>query len=333
VSAPAIRNFSFSSTRSSSFSKNVESWFADLSEGLMINPRSLDHIVGLVVGFGCGIAMWGVHKLMKDHKADSLRRGDAVHSERYGKSQSSAHCHVGSCHCMRVRFQIYAGRCLRAVDIKSKIRFPRVTVPVNNFEALTDDSVMSHYAVKSGGSIGIYTFCSFCGVHVVFAPSVNPTEVHVNMDCLERTNVQDAQVTYMSTAESSPCSVAYDDVSGMGINKKGVGANISMSGRLGDSPQNAVAGMVAMYDGASLESPVQIQGGQSSWGGNWPNGDRCGTIGASSFDLVGNNPGENTSPNTTPAKGNFAFDSPMHRQLQKHLQQYLNNQPSEGLGL
>ena len=267
--------------------------------------------------------------------------GDELHRQRHkGGGESTTHVHSGSCHCRRVRFRIRAGSKLSGVDIKSKIRFPRVTIPIESFEALTDDSMMSHYAVKSGGSIGIYTFCSFCGVHVVFAPSIDPSEVQVNMDCVDRTNVRDESVTYMTAADTSPCSATSE--AARNINRKGAGS-ISSASRAGEeeSPAPAIASMVAML---GTESPDETAKGLG-WSSAEKNGTKdsfnvndylssipgMGSIGSPAAS-PGHN-GDRFSPPVTPAKSKFAFDSPihkqllMHKQLQKHLKQYL--EPNE----
>ena len=328
---------------------------------MVINPRSLDHIVGIACGVVGSLALWSLHKWVAEQRDSMRRAGDELHQQRHGAPASSAtHLHSGSCHCRRVRFRIRSGSKLRGVDIKSKIRFPRVTIPINNFEALTDDSMMSHYAVKCGGSIGIYTFCSFCGVHVVFAPSVDPTEVQVNMDCVERTNVRDESVTYMTTAEASPCSANSD--AARNINRKGVGSTQGSNSHVQEeSPPPALAGMVAMLSPDSPEDNRLPLDWATGRGRSPEKFDKSldKTFGSENnlFDvhdllnsipgmLGGGSPGspalkrDKFSPPMTPSnnngssgKSNFAFDSPihkqlqMHKQLQRHLKQYL--EPNE----
>jgi len=94
-------------------------------------------------------------------------KGDESYQARYGINSGPLVLHNGQCHCQRVRFRIKAPQILKAVDIPSKIRFPRITIPCEYFEPLTstDDGIMSLYAVmtESDPNIGVYTFCSFCG--------------------------------------------------------------------------------------------------------------------------------------------------------------------------
>ena len=74
--------------------------------------------------------------------------GDELHRARYHKqqhhdaaaaaagassssssSQLTNALHLGACHCSRVRFRVKAPRVLYAVDIPSKLRFARLTIP------------------------------------------------------------------------------------------------------------------------------------------------------------------------------------------------------------
>ena len=111
----------------------------------------------------------------------------------------------------------------------SKIRFPRVTIPCQFFEPLSDESILSFYAVNTETNTGIimtascsnshnfsclhhaythysgiFTFCSFCGVHILFSPSIDPTELQVNIDCIDRSTVDGVTVTYHSCPDSVP---------------------------------------------------------------------------------------------------------------------------------
>ena len=332
-----------------SSAKKADTWL----DNVMLNPRSMDHMLGIAAGVLGSVAIFTLHKWFKEKRDEIRRAGDELHGQRYGTQSEATHVHGGSCHCRRVRFRVRAGTGLRGVDIKSKIRFPRVTIPIENFEALTDDTMMSHYAVKSGGSIGIYTFCSFCGVHVVFAPSIDPTEVQVNMDCIERAHVLDETVTYMTAAEAAPCSANSD--AARQINRKGQGfVNAHKTMPREDSPaQPALTGMVGLLPD-SPESIVKHTGNATSHDVDispvdaWLEhpfkeglsvGDYLSSIPGITAVPVGS-PASKFSPPVTPGstsgsgkKGNFAFDSPihkqlqMHKQLQKHLKQYL--EPNE----
>jgi len=224
------------------------------SSGSSSSGGSLDHFLGLIAGFAGGLAVWAFHNWINERKLKRKKYGgDEIHRQTYNKddlgSSAILKLHSGACHCKRVKFRIRAPTSLRAVDIPSKIRFPRITIPISNFEALTDDSIMSHYAVKFGKSIGIHTFCSFCGVHVVFAPSVNPVEVLVNLNCIDKTDIKDEFVTYYSGMDAgSPIPVSADEAKG--ISKKGLGStNLSTTNE--SSPAQAVTSMVSLYNNSN----------------------------------------------------------------------------------
>jgi hypothetical protein len=235
-----------------------------------------------LAGLAGGLALWAFTTWMREQVALKKKKGDDLHQQRYGRDDRTkiTYLHSGTCHCNRVRFRIRAPNQLTAVDIPSKIRFPRVSVPVDCFESLTDDSVMSHYAVRAGATIGIHTFCSYCGVHLVFSPSVDPVEVQVNLDCLDRTNIKSENVTYFSAAEMQPCAVASDEA--RGINRRGEGGSSTAMGMgmggMGpsyevESPQQpAVSSMVAMYgqeDSPSSSSRMSVGLNLGAFGGGW----------------------------------------------------------------
>ena len=183
--------------------------------------RTFDRMLGFFVTIGALTALVAGKNWIRDtlNKAKTERetkkrsskgdkkaqKGDESFEARYRAAEVPQAVHAGSCHCDRIRFRIQAPRTINAIDIPSKIRFPRVSIPVDYFEPLTDDNVMSMYATRvvmpsnpdnsmfaglangsnSGPSgpnvpgVGIHTFCSYCGVHVLFSPSTEPTELQV----------------------------------------------------------------------------------------------------------------------------------------------------------
>lgn len=170
------------------------------------SPKTLDRIIGIVATITGGLVFafahtWVSRVLLAGGKGrvfwESDRGGDREngkergHSSGYGQKSKSqgggagagvdenhearyrSHesgplvLHNGMCHCQRVRFRIKAPQNLKAVDIPTKIRFPRITIPCEHFEPLTtsDDGILSLYAVRTEAdpNVGVYTFCSFCG--------------------------------------------------------------------------------------------------------------------------------------------------------------------------
>jgi hypothetical protein len=151
---------------------------------------------------------------------------------RYQNTEQTV-MHQGSCHCSRIRFQIKAPAELAAVDIPSKIRFPRLTVPCANFEYLSRQEDCSLYSVASstGGDQGIHTFCSYCGVHILYAPSIDPIMVHVNVDCLHPENIKSLTVAYHDVMETVPTEfLAIPSENNVRFNRRGNGSiDVSLS--------------------------------------------------------------------------------------------------------
>ena len=169
-----------------------------------------------IVGFlATGLSVLVVGTLLKgglshvnmDYNGTQDNTDDAIFTARYPDKDEELCVHYGSCHCERIRFQIKAPRQLKAVDITSKIRFPRVSVARENFEFLSDFSDVSLYSVQNGpgSGIGVCTFCSCCGVHVLFSPAVVvPSHIQVNMECLQESSRAGSQVTCLYMEESQP---------------------------------------------------------------------------------------------------------------------------------
>lgn len=187
-------------------------------------------MVGIFVTIASGLALvaarsW-VKRVMDDLRAKKKREssaGDEVHRVRYNKAGTIQH--MGACHCQRVRFRVRAPRVINAVDVPSKIRFPRITVPCDFFEPLTDEALMSLYAIKTdpeNKEMGVHTFCSYCGVHILYSPSVEPVEVQINVDCLDRSTIDHMYVSYLGVPETVPCPVSYD--AARPFNRRGAGS-------------------------------------------------------------------------------------------------------------
>ena len=205
----------------------------------MSDRRSYDRLIGILTTVTGGLLLYVAHhwvkqlvvQYKKEKKENKPNTPDDLHELRYNKK--SLVIHNGSCHCERVRFRIKAPKVLNAVDIPSKIRFPRVTIPCEHFEPLTtsDDNIMSLYAVKAeadvNSGVGVYTFCSFCGVHVLFSPSTDPVEVFINVDCIDQRTVEKINMSYIGIPETIPHSVAYEPA--RPFNKKGLGSTLSPS--------------------------------------------------------------------------------------------------------
>ena len=81
------------------------------------------------------------------------------------------------------------------------------------------------YAVhndSSSESIGIYTFCSFCGVHVLYSPSIDPVVVDINVDCLDHQNIDHIFYTYDKVKDWVSYSAAFS--ASVPFNRRGSGS-------------------------------------------------------------------------------------------------------------
>ena len=190
-----------------------------------------------------------------------------MHESRYQKLPTELHS--GTCHCQRVKFRIRAPTELKAVDIPSKVRFPRITVPCQNFESLTDESILSFYAVTSPDEISdqdketptdtaIYTFCSYCGVNILYSPSINPVELMVNADCIDRSKVRSYVVSYHSCHETIP-SVSSTSEIFRGCNRRGSGVeNSAFNSPVPPATTHAQVRQHTVAGACSFPSPVPV---------------------------------------------------------------------------
>lgn len=150
----------------------------------------------------------------------------ANHQVKYmqGEELTTLHVHHGSCHCKRVQFRIKAPKIINGVDVSTKVRFPRLSIPCKHYENLTEESLLSFYAVNHESTIGIYTFCSFCGVQILYSPKVDPIEIQVNIDCLDRAMIEKLTISYHASDESQPCPASLE--ASILFNRRGTGSNL-----------------------------------------------------------------------------------------------------------
>lgn len=198
----------------------------------MSNKQQIDRIIGIAslvsvgavlvgafVHYSNKLAILNENKMKKNHieieKRIKIENRSIKSSEN--DDQPAKVEHFGSCHCKRIKFKIKTNsNGLRAVDIPTKIRFPRLTIKCTDFESLTEnDTDISMYCVSSSNTnndsnptthastgIGIYSFCSHCGVHVLFSPSLEPTFIQVNVDCLNLDSIEELSISYLEVPES-----------------------------------------------------------------------------------------------------------------------------------
>jgi hypothetical protein len=169
--------------------------------------KAADRNLGLLIAISGGIAFFAIRNWInrRDHSS-SLPGSDEIHSVRYALLEKLTH--NGSCHCERIQFRIRAPRILNAFDMQSKVRFPRLVIKCEDFENMSDENNLSLYAVTNGSHIGIHAFCSFCGVHILFSPAEDPKEIQINVDCLERSNIESINVSYFGKNETIACDLS-----------------------------------------------------------------------------------------------------------------------------
>ena len=198
-------------------------FFVTLSLGLLVyvSANSIKRIIDKC----CIDSIFTTKKSDDDNTSNSNNNEyDEIYKSRYKNNTNNNVYHNGSCHCKRVKFRCKASSRIVCVDIPTKLRFPRVTIPCENFELYTDENLLSLYPVQShSDNMGVYTFCSFCGMHILFAESLDPTDIQINVECLDKNNIENISIAYHSQSESLPCPVTYEPAQQV-LEKRGMGA-------------------------------------------------------------------------------------------------------------
>jgi hypothetical protein len=170
--------------------------------------RNLDIQLGILATGVVGLVVYRIAMRQPSEiahsEADNPQEGDESHYVRF--AQPELVWHFGACHCTQVKFRVQCAPALRAVDVPSKIRFPRLTVPVECLELMSDQKTTSSYRVQAGAHEAEHMFCSCCGTQVCCIPRTEAREVYVNADCLDRTQVTEFKVVFMSCPETVPFS-------------------------------------------------------------------------------------------------------------------------------
>lgn len=180
-----------------------------------ISPKYLDRLIGMAVSVVGGVGLYHVHSWLtnmtfqeKEFPLHAFCGMTAPNSREYEcfrnlntKKQGSSGkiVHKGSCHCGKFHFRVLASDVINVVDYNTKIRFPRLTIRSDELEVINNAS-LSRYSVTDGSQSGIHSFCSSCGMQVMYTPSVTHCDenedVVVNVDCLDRATVRQVNVSY-----------------------------------------------------------------------------------------------------------------------------------------
>lgn len=181
----------------------------------LINPKYFDRLLGFALSIAGGISLYGINSWLhsmtfkkNDFSMNSFcgmtapkgRLGcfNGVTNKPSCGARSEKVTHTGKCLCGSFRFRLRAEEVINVVDYHTKIRFPRLTIPLDELE-ITDSKSLSQYSVTDGCQSGTHSFCSFCGMQVLYSPShttYGDQEVVVNVDCLDRATVRQVNVSY-----------------------------------------------------------------------------------------------------------------------------------------
>jgi hypothetical protein len=186
-------------------------------------------------------------------------------------------------------------------------------------------------------------------MHVVFSPSLDPVEVQINVDCLSAATVEKTIITYHSIPDTVPCPISYEEA--RSYNRKGNGANLAPNLDSRRSSGGGVGELVGIFDpdrssdsinehglhggsaGAKKFSPGSGSRAEyagdllSTWAQATPDSVKGREFSNSSF-VLGTSSSRGSpleSPNDLKKSDPGATDSPMHRQLARHLGQYLSS--------
>ena len=104
--------------------------------------------------------------------------------------------HEGGCHCGAVRFEVDAPAALTVLDCNCSIcrmsGYLHLQVPKSRFRLLRGAHALSTYTFHTGTAQ--HYFCGICGVKSFYVPRSFPEGYSVNLNCLERTQVQSVTV-------------------------------------------------------------------------------------------------------------------------------------------
>jgi hypothetical protein len=179
-----------------------------------ISPKYVDRLIGFAVSLVGGASLYRVHSWLTSMTfrenefslntfcgmtAPKSREGEYFRNMKLKRHDvEDKVVHTGSCHCGGFRFRVLASDVINVVDYSTKIRFPRLTIQSEELEVLRNSS-LSRYAVTDGNQSGTHSFCSSCGMQVMYSPSPlfgKNEEVVINVDCLDRSTVRQVNVSY-----------------------------------------------------------------------------------------------------------------------------------------
>eukprot|EP01104_Vermistella_antarctica_P009924 TRINITY_DN2610_c0_g1_i2.p1 TRINITY_DN2610_c0_g1~~TRINITY_DN2610_c0_g1_i2.p1 ORF type:complete len:132 (-),score=13.72 TRINITY_DN2610_c0_g1_i2:158-553(-) len=105
--------------------------------------------------------------------------------------------HKGSCHCGAVSFEVTAPAVLSITDCNCSIclksGFSRsLIVDRPAFNLLSGEDRLTTYTFNTHKAK--HTFCQVCGVKSFYTPRSNPNGVGINLNCLDKSNVEGVEV-------------------------------------------------------------------------------------------------------------------------------------------
>lgn len=167
----------------------------------------VDRVIGLTAIAVCGVSLmlvrllWPKTTVKPKENNEIISKQDTSNPDglflaRYESPEPVMAIHNGSCHCGSLIFRVWAPKKLTAVDYPSKIRFPRISVGLDRFELLSNEDLMSMYPVRINNIPAVHGFCSLCGVNILFATESDPGEISVNVDCLEKNEIENISYSF-----------------------------------------------------------------------------------------------------------------------------------------
>jgi hypothetical protein len=105
--------------------------------------------------------------------------------------------HKGGCHCGAVQFEVSAPPVLLALSCNCSIcratGFLHLIVTKEQFKLTTSEDALISYRFNS--ETANHLFCKTCGIKSFYVPRSHPDGYSVNINCLDRSTIQDLDIT------------------------------------------------------------------------------------------------------------------------------------------
>lgn len=123
--------------------------------------------------------------------------------------------HRGGCHCGRVAFEVDAPARIDAIECNCSIcrmtGFLHLIVPASRFRLLRGADDLTEYTFNTG--VAKHRFCRVCGVKPFYVPRSNPDGFDINVHCLDRSMIQNIDITQFDDARRDESTAAIQHLS------------------------------------------------------------------------------------------------------------------------